>query len=149
MRIAKNIKMLFLLVILLLVCTSCTSKQQETTGDNSQFSILNSQFKIIITGDVLLDRGVRPYAEREGIPALFAGVDSVFRQADAVIVNLECPLTDTVSPVNKHFVFGQSPSGQKDCARQVSPMRLWPTTIPTTKDDKVCFLPISTSRMRA
>ena len=112
--------MLILLTILLLVCTSCTSKQQETTGnnsqfppDNSQFSIFNSQLKIIITGDVLLDRGVRPYAERQGIPALFAGVDSVFRQADAVVINLECPLTDTVTPVNKHFVFRGEPQWAK------------------------------------
>ena len=112
--------MLLLITILLLVCTSCTSKQQETTGnnsqfspDNSQFSILNSQLNIIFTGDVLLDRGVRPYAEREGIPALFAGVDSVFRQADAVIVNLECPLTETVSPVNKLFVFRGEPQWAK------------------------------------
>ena len=68
---------------------------------------------LVFTGDVLLDRGVRPYAEREGIPALFAGVDSVFRQADAVIINLECPLTDTATPVNKHYIFRGEPQWAK------------------------------------
>lgn len=98
--------MLLLITILLLVCTSCTSKPQEATGNNSQL-------KILFTGDVLLDRGVRPCAERQGISALFAGVDSVFRQADAVVINLECPLTDTVTPVNKHFVFRGEPQWAK------------------------------------
>lgn len=65
----------------------------------------SNELTIVFTGDVLLDRGVRPYAEREGVLALFAGVDSVFRHADAVVINLECPLTDTATPVNKHFIF--------------------------------------------
>ena len=77
----------------------------QSSINNSQFSILNSQLTLVFTGDVLLDRGVRPYAERDGVPSLFAGVDSVFRQADAVVINLECPLTATATPVNKHFVF--------------------------------------------
>ena len=90
-----------LVVSVLLV--SCS--QQETREQDS--------LTLVFTGDVLLDRGVRPYAEREGIPALFAGVDSVFRQADAVIINLECPLTDTATPINKHFVFRGEPQWAK------------------------------------
>ena len=85
----------------------------QSSINNSQFSIINSQLTLVFTGDVLLDRGVRPYAEREGIPALFAGVDSVFRQADAVIINLECPLTDTATPVNKHYIFRGEPQWAK------------------------------------
>lgn len=90
-----------LVVSVLLV--SCS--QQETREQDS--------LTLVFTGDVLLDRGVRPYAEREGVPALFAGVDSVFRQADAVIINLECPLTDTATPINKHFVFRGEPQWAK------------------------------------
>lgn len=78
---------------------SCS--KQETREQDS--------LTLVFTGDVLLDRGVRPYAEREGIPALFAGVDSVFRQADAVIINLECPLTDMATPINKHYIFRGEP----------------------------------------
>lgn len=89
------------------IVVSCSSpKEQEATNDNSQLTL-------VFTGDVLLDRGVRPYAEREGIPALFAGVDSVFRQADAVIINLECPLTDTTTPINKHYIFRGEPQWAK------------------------------------
>lgn len=99
--------MIVVLTILFVIVVSCSSpKEQEATNDNSQLTL-------VFTGDVLLDRGVRPYAEREGIPALFAGVDSVFRQADAVIINLECPLTDTITPVNKHFVFRGEPQWAK------------------------------------
>ncbi|MBO7418069.1 MAG: CapA family protein [Bacteroidaceae bacterium] len=72
---------------------------------NGQSSTDNSRLTIIFTGDVLLDRGVRPYAERNGVQSLFAGVDSVFRQADAVVINLECPLTDVAMPINKHYIF--------------------------------------------
>lgn len=60
---------------------------------------------VLFTGDVLLDRGVRPLAERRGVPWLFEGVSGVFRRADAVVINLECPLADTLTPLAKQFVF--------------------------------------------
>ena len=60
---------------------------------------------ILFTGDVLLDRGVRPTIEKRGIAYLFAEVEPFFRQADAVVINLECPMTDSVTPVNKQFIF--------------------------------------------
>ena len=56
-----------------LLFVSCSlSNEQEVSSED--------ELTIIFTGDVLLDRGVRPYAEREGVKALFAGVDSVFRK---------------------------------------------------------------------
>ena len=85
-----------LAVNLLLVCCAPRAQQTQSTDD---------ALTLVFTGDVLLDRGVRKHAEREGVQALFAGVDSVFRQADAVVINLECPLTDVATPVNKHFIF--------------------------------------------
>ena len=81
---------------------------------NGQSSIVNSQLSIVFTGDVLLDRGVRPYAERTGVQSLFAGVDSVFRQADAVVINMECPLTDISTPVNKLYIFRADTRWAKD-----------------------------------
>ena len=75
---------------------ACSSS--PTGGEEEQLSIL-------FTGDVLLDRGVRPIAEHRGVPYLFDSVQTAFRQADAVVVNLECPLTDTLSPVNKRYIF--------------------------------------------
>ena len=89
-------KLTYIALVVSALLVSC-SQQQETSEPNS--------LTLVFTGDVLLDRDVRPYVEREGVEALFAGVDSVFRQADAVVINLECPLTDTIAPVNKHYIF--------------------------------------------
>jgi poly-gamma-glutamate synthesis protein (capsule biosynthesis protein) len=91
--------MRLLFAILLLVSTFCMHQQQREGSD------VSDKVTIVFTGDVLLDRGVRKHAEREGVQALFAGVDSVFRQADAVVINMECPLTDVATPINKHFIF--------------------------------------------
>ena len=69
---------------------------------------------ILFTGDVLLDRGVRRVAEHRGISYLFEEVTPIFREADAVVVNLECPLTDTISPVNKKYIFRADARWAKD-----------------------------------
>ena len=65
---------------------------------------------IILTGDILLDRGVRRVIERHGADHLFSrGVDSVFRAAQVVIGNLECPATRIEAPVFKQFIFRAEP----------------------------------------
>lgn len=86
--------MLKRLAILFVICLG--SILPLTAGDT---------LSILFTGDVLLDRGIRPYIERKGTEALFAGVRNAFRKTDAVIINLECPLTDVASPIGKRFVF--------------------------------------------
>ena len=87
---------------------SCLSKgSPSSSGEEELLSIL-------FTGDVLLDKGVRPIAERRGVAYLFDSVQTEFRQADAVVVNLECPLTDTVSPVNKRYIFRADAEWAKD-----------------------------------
>lgn len=85
---------IILIGIIFVACTSRTPK-----GD------ANDTLDVLFTGDVLLDRGVRPVAERNGISYIFSEVSPLFRKADAVVVNLECPLTDTVSAVNKKYIF--------------------------------------------
>lgn len=60
---------------------------------------------VLFTGDVLLDRGVRPFVERKGTAYLFEHVKDIFHQADAVVINLECPLTNVHSPVHKKYIF--------------------------------------------
>lgn len=84
------------LAVSLLMIYACSSS--PNSGEEELLSVL-------FTGDVLLDRGVRPIAERRGIAYLFDSVQAEFRNSDAVVVNLECPLTDTVSPVNKRYIF--------------------------------------------
>ena len=81
---------------------------------NTQHPSPNTHLTILFTGDVLLDRGVRRVAEHRGISYLFEEVSPIFREADAVVVNLECPLTDTVSPVNKKYIFRADARWAKD-----------------------------------
>ena len=69
-----------------------------------------SSFVITLTGDILLDRGVRQVVEQKGIDHLFsAGIDSVFHTSDAVVGNLECPATKVHAPVFKQYVFRAEP----------------------------------------
>ena len=90
-------KFTIVLAVSLLMIYACSSS--STTHEEEE------QLSILFTGDVLLDRGVRPIAERRGVAYLFDSVQAEFRQSDAVVINLECPLTDTLSPVNKRYIF--------------------------------------------
>ena len=70
----------------------------------------SAPFTIILTGDIMLDRGVRRVIERYGADHLFtAGVDSIFREAQVVVGNLECPATRIQAPVFKQFIFRAEP----------------------------------------
>lgn len=65
---------------------------------------------IVFTGDILLDRGVRRVIDKHGVDHLFTdGVDSVFRSAQIVVGNLECPATKIQSPVQKLYIFRGEP----------------------------------------
>lgn len=65
---------------------------------------------IVFTGDILLDRGVRQVINHHGVDHLFSdGIDSVFREAQIVVGNLECPATKIESPVFKRFIFRGEP----------------------------------------
>lgn len=65
---------------------------------------------IVFTGDILLDRGVRQVIEHRGVDHLFSdGIDSVFRSAQIVVGNLECPATKIEAPVFKRFIFRGEP----------------------------------------
>ena len=65
---------------------------------------------IVFTGDILLDRGVRQVINRHGVNHLFSdGIDSVFRSAQVVVGNLECPATKIEAPVFKQYIFRSEP----------------------------------------
>ncbi len=65
---------------------------------------------VVFTGDILLDRGVRRVIERHGIDHLFTdSIDSIFRSAQVVVGNLECPATKIKSPVQKLYIFRSEP----------------------------------------
>lgn len=65
---------------------------------------------VAFTGDILLDRGVRRQIESHGIESIFdARADSLFRNSDLVVGNLECPATALKTPMMKKFVFRAEP----------------------------------------
>lgn len=65
---------------------------------------------VVFTGDILLDRGVRRVIDKHGVDHLFTeGVDSMFRSAQVVVGNLECPATKIQSPVQKLYIFRGEP----------------------------------------
>lgn len=70
----------------------------------------DSTMSIIFTGDVLLDRGVGTVIKYHGAESLFSSsVDSVFKSADMVVANLECPATNIMEPLNKRYIFRADP----------------------------------------
>jgi len=84
----------------LTACLCCTAVRATTPTATT----------IIFTGDILLDRGVRTEIERHGADHLFSkSVDDVFRSADVVVGNLECPATTIHSPMQKRFIFRAEP----------------------------------------
>ena len=65
---------------------------------------------VVLTGDILLDRGVRRVIEQHGADHLFsAGVDSVLSAAEVAVGNLECPATKIKAPVQKLYIFRAEP----------------------------------------
>ena len=80
---------------------------------------------VVLTGDILLDRGVRRVIEHHGVDHLFSdGVDSVFQSAQVVVGNLECPATKIKAPVFKRFIFRGEPKwldkiGRASCRERV------------------------------
>ena len=65
---------------------------------------------VTFTGDVLLDRGVRVKISTDGVESLFSpSVDSLFAHSDVVVGNLECPVTDIRTPMQKVYIFRGDP----------------------------------------
>ena len=102
------------LVLAAYLFSSCNQPSPAPHHPISPSGAGGASLTVLFTGDVLLDRGVRPVAEHRGISYLFEEVTPIFREADAVVVNLECPLTDTISPVNKKYIFRADARWAKD-----------------------------------
>jgi poly-gamma-glutamate capsule biosynthesis protein CapA/YwtB (metallophosphatase superfamily) len=65
---------------------------------------------INITGDVLLDRGVKKVVDIAGVSGVMSEVASLFSSADYTLINLECPVTEIIAPRKKTFVFRAEPA---------------------------------------
>ena len=81
-------------------------------------SFIKAQTTITLTGDILLDRGVRRYIMQKGIDSLFTPqIDSIFAHSDIVVGNLECPATNIHTPAVKQYVFRGNPEWLHDLRR--------------------------------
>ena len=77
-----------------------------------------SSLVITLTGDILLDRGVRQVIDKHGIDQLFSpDIDSILQSSDVVVGNLECPATKIKAPVFKQYIFRAEPEWLSDLKR--------------------------------
>jgi poly-gamma-glutamate capsule biosynthesis protein CapA/YwtB (metallophosphatase superfamily) len=65
---------------------------------------------INITGDVLLDRGMKKLIDVAGVSGAMSEVAPLFSSSDYTLINLECPVTEIVAPRKKTFVFRAEPA---------------------------------------
>ncbi len=84
-------------VILILLSFYSVSSLANKAGEDT--------LRILFTGDVLLDRGVRKQIESVGIDSIMSCVRELFAENDAVMINLECPFSSKKHPVSKQIVF--------------------------------------------
>ncbi len=100
-----------ILYFLLFVSFSCSDSAKESKKGIKQSDQIESKesIRILFAGDLLLDRGVAEQIKRKGIDFLFSGVDSVIRSHDYFVANLETPLTNIESPLNKKYIFRSDP----------------------------------------
>lgn len=88
--------LLGLLVICALGVVIFPEKISTVTRD-SFFAPERKQTKLLFVGDIMLDRSVREYAETHGYPYIFDSIREYIQSFDAVIGNLEGPITDNPS----------------------------------------------------
>ena len=95
-----------------------SSLQRNSSFFTLHSSFIKAQTTITLTGDILLDRGVRRYIMQKSIDSLFTPqIDSIFAHSDIVVGNLECPATNIHTPAVKQYVFRGNPEWLHDLRR--------------------------------
>lgn len=87
---------------------AATISTATTMGEDTVLVVSSSgedSVSIMFAGDVLFDRGVRRRMQQVGNDSIMSQVRSLFMQQDAVVVNLECPLSHRSHHVSKQIVF--------------------------------------------
>ena len=79
---------------------------------------------VVLTGDILLDRGVRQVINRHGVSHLFSdGIDSVFRQAQIVVGAISnVPPRRSRHPSSNNSSSEPNQNGSTPCANMASPI---------------------------
>ncbi|MEK7184564.1 MAG: CapA family protein [Patescibacteria group bacterium] len=89
-------------------------KTDKTFSYNAKKGVDYSQVKILIFGDMMLDRNVSNNIKRIGFDKFFAGMKDMITDADIAVVNLEGPFTDypsiTTSLKNRALQFTFDPT---------------------------------------
>ncbi len=65
----------------------------------------NDSITIGFVGDILLDRGVRSEISKRGIDRFYQSLSEQLIETGYLVGNLECPLTESMQPVHKKYVF--------------------------------------------
>lgn len=113
--LVKRIKFIFVGIFLLAGIVSaslfCFGKNKKTEAqvvvNNSQpeikteavatFPVAGNKIKILFLGDLMFDRWIRQVSEKRGKDFVFQKVDTLLKNEDLVIGNLEGPITDKAS----------------------------------------------------
>ena len=99
---------IFLYLGILILMSHCQVQSDQVHPVQKEVK-KKSDVRLLFAGDLLLDRGVKARIERKGLKTLFEGVDSIINQHDFFIVNMETPITQIESPLNKKFIFRSDP----------------------------------------
>lgn len=82
----------------------------ERLRENIHSEEKEPQVTLMAVGDVLLDKGIAEGISRHGTGYPLANVAGTFAQADIVLANLECPISDRGRPARKRSAFRAKPS---------------------------------------
>ncbi len=99
----NSVKLIILLLILVSVysysidCLHFDTEQVVKLKETERQNI-----KILFVGDIMLDRGVSWYADKNGKDRIFSGVKDLFSKYDIVVGNLEGTITNNESVARKN-----------------------------------------------
>lgn len=117
-RLLNNlVKLIILILILVLVYSYSINYLHFGTEQVVKLKeVEKPNIKILFVGDIMLDRGVSWYADKNGKDRIFSGVKNLFSNYDIVVGNLEGTITNNESVARKNnkilrFTFDTDYSG--------------------------------------
>jgi poly-gamma-glutamate capsule biosynthesis protein CapA/YwtB (metallophosphatase superfamily) len=91
--------------------TTTTTTEATTTTQSTTTTTAPRPLTVAASGDVLGDRGVGLFIDKQGAAPLFANVRSLFEEASVAFVNLEGPISDKGSAASwKEYTFRDRPA---------------------------------------
>lgn len=113
----KNKRNLFIVLVILFIILISIGFYIPNNSSFSQHSIFknnDSHLKVLVVGDIMLDRNVRNLINKNGFDSFFSGVKDLIKNADIAVGNLEGAFTTnpsiTADLKNKALQFTFDPS---------------------------------------